>query len=198
MNKKVIIAAAILGMGTMAQAASVYSPAKGVICDKKSHFCVDSYGISMGLTKEYLGQKSVNKFNKMVGDIKNMDMTVFTLSNGLNCDTNKKICKKSKYDDNADAHWTRVLFNRRVGGGHNNHGGNRHDDGAMVQMEKDCKMYVVTKVDLPMAAVSVYRGTKSRGAYHIPVRVKWDEPFVDERGECKVVNGIVKRYKIID
>ena len=195
MKKKIIATVAILGMSIMAQASAVYSPDKGVICDRKSNFCVDSYGISLAFTKEFLGQKAVDKFSRMTNDLKDMDTTVFTFSNGLNCDTNIKICKKSKFDDNADAHWTMVLFNKRVGGNHHNNGTSRED---MLQMAKDCKMYVVTKVDLPMAAVSVHKGSQDRGAYYVPVRIKWDEPYVDERGECKVVNGIVKRYKRID
>ena len=114
--KKIVILSTILGLSSLAFASSVYSPEKGVICDKKSHFCVDSYGISMGMTKDFLGQKAVNKFNKMTDNLKDMDTTVFTFSNGLNCDTNVKICKKSKWDDKPDAHWTMVLFNKKVGG----------------------------------------------------------------------------------
>jgi uncharacterized protein len=88
----------------------VFSPGQGIICDKKSNFCADKHGISFGLTKEYLGQKAVEKFKKMIEGIENMDMKTYTLSNGLSCDSNKKICKKSKWDDKADKHWTQVLF----------------------------------------------------------------------------------------
>ena len=112
MKTTFIISVIFLGFSTMASASSVYSPDKGVICDKKSNFCVDSYGISMGYTKDYLGQKAVDKFNKMTDNFKDMDLTVFTFSNGLNCDTNKKICKKSKWDDKADSHWTNILFGK--------------------------------------------------------------------------------------
>ena len=93
-------------------AASVYSPKQGIICDKKSNFCVDASGISMASTKINLGQKSVDEFMKMTDNFKDMDTTIFTFSNGLNCDTNKKICKKSKWDDKADAHWTKILFGK--------------------------------------------------------------------------------------
>ena len=89
---------------------NVYSPEQGVICGKKSHFCVDQYGISMGFTKDFLGQEAVDKFMKMTDSLRDMDTTVFTFSNGLNCNTNKKICKKSKWDEKTDAHWTKILF----------------------------------------------------------------------------------------
>ncbi len=90
----------------------VFSPRHGVICDKKSNFCVDKHGISFDLTKEYLGQKAVERFKKMIEGIENMDMKTYTLSNGLSCESNKKICKKSKWDNKADKHWTQVLFGK--------------------------------------------------------------------------------------
>ena len=90
---------------------NVYSPEQGVICDKKAGFCSDSYGISLGFTKEFLGQKTADKWTKILSD-KDFDATSYTMSNGLSCDTNKKVCKKSKWDDKADAHWTKVLFGK--------------------------------------------------------------------------------------
>ena len=65
---------------------------------------------------------------------------------------------------------------------------------AMINAERDCKTFVSTKIDLPMAAVSVSPGQGNNGRYTIPVRVKWDEPRVDERGECKVVDGRAVNY----
>ena len=76
--------------------ANVYSPQQGVICDKKAGFCSDSYGISLGITKEVLGQKAADKWTKILSD-KDFDSTSYTMSNGLSCDTKQKICKKSKW-----------------------------------------------------------------------------------------------------
>ena len=87
----------------------VFSPEQGIICDKKAGFCSDSYGISIAFTKEYLGQKQADKWTDKLSD-KYFDATYFTMSNGLTCDTKKKICKKSKWDDKADTHWTNILF----------------------------------------------------------------------------------------
>lgn len=91
--------------------ANVYSPEQGVICDKKSGFCSDSYGISIGMTKDFLGQKAANKWTKILSD-KDFDSTVYAMSNGLYCDTKQKICKKSKWDEKADPHWTKILFGK--------------------------------------------------------------------------------------
>lgn len=39
--KKLMLMAVLLGMSTSTFPAAVFSPAKGVVCDKKNHFCVD-------------------------------------------------------------------------------------------------------------------------------------------------------------
>ena len=112
--KTVAAVALIAGLSSMVSAKShgnVYSPEQGVICDKKSGFCSDSYGISLGMTKDFLGQKAADKFTKILSD-KDFDATIYTMSNGLTCDTKKKICKKSKWDEKADAHWTKILFGK--------------------------------------------------------------------------------------
>jgi len=73
-----------------------------------------------------------------------------------------------------------------------------HNMQDMQAMQRDCKNYITTKVDLPMAAVRVSSGYGSNGRYTLPVQVKWDRPLVDERGECIVVNGMVREYRITD
>ena len=62
---------------------------------------------------------------------------------------------------------------------------------------RDCKTYMVDKYpDLPNAAFSVngYGAHTSGDVVIVPLSVKWDEPLVEESGECIVKNGIVKRY----
>ncbi len=121
--KKTVLTAALLGLVTFAQAKTVFSPEQGVICDRKASFCVDRQGISMSFTQMYLGDKAVRAFEKRIAGFHDYDMTRFTLANGLSCDTNKKICKKSKWDDNADPHWTKVLFGNNNGMKHKASGG---------------------------------------------------------------------------
>jgi hypothetical protein len=71
------------------------------------------------------------------------------------------------------------------------------DDSAnMQQMQRDCKDYLAEKMtELPRAAFSVSPGSGSNGRYSLPVSVNWDEPRVEETGNCIVVNGIVRNYK---
>ena len=66
--KKMIIAAlaavALLPFSVSAEPlqGAVFSPEQGIICDKKSGFCADSEGISLGFTKEYLGDVDKTSF----------------------------------------------------------------------------------------------------------------------------------------
>jgi hypothetical protein len=66
----------------------------------------------------------------------------------------------------------------------------------MQQMQRDCKDYLAEKMtELPRAAFSVRPGYGSNGRYTLPVSVNWDEPRVEETGNCIVENGIVRNYK---
>ena len=115
---KIAIVALIVSISSVVHAkthtAAVYSPEHGIICDKKAGFCVDSEGISMGFTEIYLGKAAVTKYMKMIEGIENMDSKNYTLSNGLSCDSTKRICKKSKWDEKTDEHWTKILFGKSL------------------------------------------------------------------------------------
>jgi len=65
-------------------------------------------------------------------------------------------------------------------------------------LQRECKNYISAKVNLPMAAINVSPGYGSNGRHTLPVRIKWDRPFVDEKGQCIVVNGIAREYRITD
>ncbi len=72
----------------------------------------------------------------------------------------------------------------------------RANNADMIQMERDCKNYVAEKfLKLPMAAISVRPGYGSNGRYTIPVSINWDDPRVEETGNCIIVNGIVRNYR---
>lgn len=189
--KKTLLMATIVALSGVAYAGSVYSPAKKVLCDRKSKLCADSYGISIGLTKVYFGSRAANKLERNI-DKYDMDLNEWTFANGVSCNTHKKICKKSKWDDRADPHWTRMLFGSLP---HSSHGNKR----APLSFSRDCKNYLMDKFpDFPNAAFSIDRGHYRGDVVHVPVTFKWDEPRVDEEGECIIKNGIVKRYKALN
>ena len=82
--------------------------------------------------------------------------------------------------------------------GYNNAGSNRNAGVDLMGAARDCKSYMADRFpDFPNAAFSIdgYAAYNSNGVVHVPVNFKWDEPFVEERGECIVVNGIVKNYR---
>jgi hypothetical protein len=94
---------------------AVYSPGPGILCDKKAQFCADDQGISLGYTKEYLGQKAENAMMARInegGGPSNYDLTWFAFSNGVDCKTKEKVCHVSKHSDKVDAAHTKALFGR--------------------------------------------------------------------------------------
>jgi hypothetical protein len=93
-------------------AADVYSPGKGVLCDKKSGFCSDREGISLALTKEYLGPAAEQKMLSMMQPVENFDATHFVMSNHVSCDTKARVCTKSKLDDRVESTATMALFGK--------------------------------------------------------------------------------------
>lgn len=94
---------------------NVYSPSPGVVCDKKAQFCADDQGISLGYTKEYLGQKAETAMMARInegGGPSDYDLTWFAFSNGVDCKTKEKVCHVSKHSDKVDAAHTKALFGR--------------------------------------------------------------------------------------
>jgi hypothetical protein len=87
---------------------SVTTPEAGVICDKKANFCADSRGISVALTKMYLGEKAEKKLMAMGA----FDMSELVLTNGVRCDTKTQKCKVSKINQTVDAAHTKALFGK--------------------------------------------------------------------------------------
>lgn len=92
-------------------AADVYSPGKGVICDKVGQTCFDSYGASIGITKDELGQAAADKLENNIKEAGNYwDPTIFKLSNGVTCDTKAKTCKE--LSGKSDSSMTKTLFGK--------------------------------------------------------------------------------------
>jgi uncharacterized protein YecT (DUF1311 family) len=88
---------------------SVYFPEHGILCDKKAGFCADSEGISLGYTKEYIGQAAQDKWDKMI-ERDHMDTYDYTLSNGIYCNSKKQKCYTEKFGSVVDEHFTNNLF----------------------------------------------------------------------------------------
>jgi hypothetical protein len=98
----------------VAQAADLDFYKEGAICDKKSGFCADNMGVSVALTKMYLGEKAEQKLMAEINKvgIQDFDATTFTMRGGLNCDTKVKTCWTNRYEKKVDVKATRTLFGK--------------------------------------------------------------------------------------
>jgi hypothetical protein len=83
----------------------VYSPEPGVVCDRAQGFCADGYGLSIGLTKIFLGTAASETLAH-----RETNATVFELSNGVFCQTDARICFAKRNDRRVDRAWTKRLF----------------------------------------------------------------------------------------
>ena len=95
--KKIVLMIVLSGLAASASAATIYSPAGGVVCDKKAGFCVDHEGISRGLTSQYLGERADTRLDKTLGEGTDVNLGEYTLSNGVHCDSKEKQCYKDRY-----------------------------------------------------------------------------------------------------
>ena len=103
-----------LGMTIPAWAGIEYHFKEGAICDPQSGFCADHMGVSVGLTKLYLGEKAERKLMAEVGKLgsENFDPTIFTMRGGLTCSTQEKQCWTSKARDKPYKKATHTLFGK--------------------------------------------------------------------------------------
>lgn len=93
-------------------AKNIYSPERGIICDKTAGFCVDSFGISMAFTQQYLGDDAQARMIKMIerAGSKNFDSTRYSFSNGVYCDSFQQACFISRFTDTTQVNFTNILF----------------------------------------------------------------------------------------
>jgi len=96
--------------GLTAAQTPVFFPAPRVVCDRKSSLCADASGISMGLTRRYLGDAAQGKLQQSLGDGRDVDMGSYTLSNGVSCDTQAKACYTDRFKTQLDFETTKRLF----------------------------------------------------------------------------------------
>ncbi len=89
---------------------TVYFPQRGIVCDRKGKFCADSYGISIGLTKEYLGNKAAKRLRRNISQY-HMDTKAYTLSNGIYCNSRRYRCYQNRYSGApVSGYYTNRLF----------------------------------------------------------------------------------------
>jgi hypothetical protein len=104
----------LLTASVSAHAASLDYYKEGAICDRKAGFCADHMGVSLALTKMYLGEKAEQKMMNQINKVgsENFNPTMFTMSGGLTCHTQEKQCWTSKLRDKPHDKATRTLFGK--------------------------------------------------------------------------------------
>jgi hypothetical protein len=110
MKRLILISLLTTAIGAHAAGLDYYK--EGAICDKTSGFCADFMGVSVALTKMYLGDKAEQKLMAEINKvgIKDFDASTFTMRGGLTCDTKVKTCWTNRYDKKIDVKATRTLF----------------------------------------------------------------------------------------
>jgi len=115
--KKLLVMAALLGTSASVLAADIYSPAKGVVCDKQAGYCVDNQGIAIGLTELYMGKMAEDKLQKSLGEGSGVSLSEYTLSNGVHCDSAERQCYQDRFyprtPDKKENTLTRQIFGRQ-------------------------------------------------------------------------------------
>ena len=72
--------------------AVIFSPVSGVVCDKKSSFCVDAEGISLALTEAYLDFTAIITLANRIGGGTKLNKKSYYFSNGIYCSSKEKQC----------------------------------------------------------------------------------------------------------
>lgn len=104
----------LLAVTMAAQAGGLDYHKEGAICDRKAGFCADFMGVSVALTKLYLGDKAEQKLMAEINKVgvQDFDATTFTMSGGLTCDVKVKTCWTNRYDKKVDVKATQTLFGK--------------------------------------------------------------------------------------
>lgn len=90
---------------SMAAHPQPFSPEPGVVCDRAGGFCADGYGVSIGLTKIFLGAVASEALMRQ-----DRNATAFELSNGIYCETDARTCYRTRDRKRIDRAWSQRLF----------------------------------------------------------------------------------------
>lgn len=91
--------------GQVEYGSGVFSPEKGVICDREGNFCADGTGISSSWTEQYLGAEAARK-------IANADQSEFVLHNGVECIVADQACNHQGKTDKASKKIQKMVFGK--------------------------------------------------------------------------------------
>ena len=91
--------------GQVEYGSGVFSPEKGVICDREGNFCADGTGISASWTEQYMGAEAAHKLGEY-------DTTEFVLHNGVDCIVADQKCTHNWKVDKASKKIQKMVFGK--------------------------------------------------------------------------------------
>ncbi len=94
--------------------AGLISPESGTICNERVKICYDTFGVSIGITKEVMGEHAAEKLTRKLSSVdeKYFDRNNFNPVEGISCHTLEKAC----YEGNTMSKLlSAALFGEEVG-----------------------------------------------------------------------------------
>lgn len=94
-------------------AATIFSPAAGILCDREVALCYDSQGASVALTRSFFGEKAAGKLAGMLQSVPaEGGGNAFTLSNGVTCYPTDRTCKERRCEAVPRRDYSELLFGK--------------------------------------------------------------------------------------
>jgi heat shock protein HslJ len=90
------------------------SPQTGTICNEKAKVCYDTFGVSIGITKDIMGEQAADTLTRELSAVPedSFDRTTFNPAQGVSCHTLEKACYE---EDTISKALSSALFGDDVG-----------------------------------------------------------------------------------
>ncbi|MEI6538869.1 MAG: YcgJ family protein [Planctomycetota bacterium] len=99
------LTAATAFAGQVEYGSGVFSPERGVVCDREGNFCADGTGISATWTEQYMGAEAAHNLGEY-------DTTEFVLHNGVECIVADQACNHHGKTDKASKKIQKMVFGK--------------------------------------------------------------------------------------
>ncbi|HEX7373443.1 MAG TPA: YcgJ family protein [Steroidobacteraceae bacterium] len=85
----------------------------GYVCDRKDQVCYDQRGASVAMTRQKFGEYAARDVQKKLDKKGDWGTKKFTLSNGVKCNVQNRVCKKEQGEGDRAKKITSHLFGGR-------------------------------------------------------------------------------------
>ena len=118
--KRMILAAGLIAAtlgGTVARATDddkIDLVSGGFVCDRKDQVCYDGRGANVNMTRQKFGEYAAQDVQKKLNKKDEWGTKKFTLSNGVKCNVQNRVCKK----ENGEGDRAKKITNQLFSGGY--------------------------------------------------------------------------------